>query len=161
MKKMIFSILLLVTFYWLPAQDSPQDLAAQTTELESKVNDLETAYNQLQMQLEAAKANAVLTDSTATDQPIIKAPSTVDEANTLLLVLLGFVQFILTGFIPKDKLPRWLSPFVLSVLIALVVTAVGLTVGNLSLPDGVAFFLGVTGTGNLIHQIKKPKTEKA
>lgn len=162
MKHVLFSILMLFTFYVLPAQDSTptdvQTLETKTTALQTNLEELQAAYTELQTQLEAARQNAILADSTAIDKPLIKAPSTIDEANTLLVVLLGFVQFILTGFVPKDKLPKWLSPFILSVLIGVAVTVVGLTVGHLSLPDALAFFLGVTGTGNLIHQIKKPKT---
>lgn len=166
MKKIILAALVLLTFQFLPAQ-SQRVILSETSKkvdsLENTVSDLRAAYQALLFQMEAAQqanTKTVVTDDSTTvttTQPIIKAPSTVDEANALLLVLLGFVQFILTGFVPKEKLPRWLSPFMLSVIVAVVVTVVGLTLGNLSIPDGIAFFAGVSGIGNIIHQIKKPK----
>lgn len=140
--------------------DKVDSLTVKTSDLQTSVQDLQTSYQQLLMQLEQARQTSIQADSSNVSKPIIKAPGTIDEANALLLVLLGFVQFILTGFVPKDKLPRWLSPFMLSVMVAVVVTVVGLTVGHLSLPDAFAFFVGVTGVGNIFHQIKKPKASK-
>lgn len=166
MKNLFLAAMMLLSITALQSQERPSLTATsrKVDSLENTVTDLQLAYKQLLLSAEAARqvqlTAQITADSTATTKTIIKAPNTVEEANALLVLLLGFVQFVLTGFIPKDKLPRWLSPFVLSILIGLVVTIVGLTLGNLSLPDGLSFFLGVTGAGNIIHQIKKPKTAK-
>jgi hypothetical protein len=152
----------------LPAQTpSRAEMAEQVENLQAELEALKTSHYQLLNQVEtpqpvqaAAPVDTVHNTIVKPKGGAIKAPNTIEEANALLLVLLGFVQFVLTGFIPKERLPKWLSPFMMSVIIAAVVTVVGLTLGNLSLPDAIAFFAGVSGIGNIFHQIKKPKTPK-
>jgi hypothetical protein len=127
--------------------DAVETLKAEKSELQQKVAEIETKFNQL--------TGAV--DSLKNTGGKLVVPTTVEEANSVLVYVLGFVNFVFVGLF-RGKLPKWLTPFILSVLSSLVVSVLGyfLSKGEFSINEAVTFFLAVAGGSNIIHQIKKP-----
>lgn len=156
-------IIILAIGCWLlaftaPAQPQRVSLtktADKVTVLEAKDSDRAVKIEELQTALR--ELSFTLDSLSASDTKLV-VPTTVEEANGVLVYVLGFLQFILVGFI-GDRLPKWLSPFVLSVIVGGVIAAVAYFMpgSDFTLNEAVTFFLGVSGVGNIIHQIKKPK----
>lgn len=168
MKKILFLLAFSCVLFTLSAQNTKrasltqtveavEDLQLVTADLHDTDADLQEQLTALAAQIQGIQKDTVNIQIPTTGGPAIKAPGTVEEANALMVILMGFVQFVLVGFVGKDKLPKWLSPFMLSILVAVVVTVVGITWGGLDLAQGILFFAGVSGFGNIIHQIKKPQ----
>lgn len=127
-------------------------LEAKNNDLETKIEQIQGAYRELSFTLDSLQANNAK----------LKIPTSVEEANATLVYIVSFIQFIFVGFL-GDKLPKWLSPFVLSVVVGLGVAVVAyfFSGGAFTLNEAVTFFLAISGGSNIIHQIKKPKTTPA
>jgi hypothetical protein len=121
------------------------------------------AQNERIALLEATNQQLLAKLDTLANPQKISVPTTIEEAKGLLVYILSFVQFVLVG-IWGNKLPRWLSPFVLSIIVGAVISVVAYfgSGGAFSIGEAVTFFLAVAGGSNIIHQIKKPlKDEKS
>jgi hypothetical protein len=89
---------------------------------------------------------------------VAKVPATVEEAQGLYGFLAGIVVWLFTGILSRWR-PAWLSSFVLSVIVATVVTAVAYFAGGgeFTLSEAIEFFVWASGSGNILHQMKKPQ----
>ncbi|MEO1260572.1 MAG: hypothetical protein AAFZ15_17375 [Bacteroidota bacterium] len=88
----------------------------------------------------------------------LKIPTTVEEAKGLHVYIMSFVMFIVVGVF-GDKLPSWLTPFIQSVIVGIIIALIAYfgSNGAFTINEAVQFFLAISGGSNIIHQVKKPQ----
>lgn len=87
----------------------------------------------------------------------VKVPVTADEVLALLTLIMSWLSFLFTGAISK-KLPKWLTKFTLSLMVATVLSGVAFAFGKgqFSASEMFIVFGAVMGFSNAAHQTKKP-----
>lgn len=139
----------------MEAQRPSLTRTAQAVELlESKNTDLQLKVQELEAAMMAVSAEV---DTLETSAKPVKIPTTVADAEDLLAWAMSLVMFILVGFVPEEKLPKWLSKFVLSIIVGVIITVIAYfgSNGAFTIGEAVTFLLAIGGGSNYIHRIKK------
>lgn len=139
------------------AQYSRTKNAKDIDNLELENENLKFEIENLKGQFDKMSVSVDSLERQGDNQKVI-IPTDEKEAQTLLVYVLGILQFIFVGAIAK-RLPPWLTPFTLSLIIGalIVILAFTFSKGEFTIAEALVFYAGILGIGNGIHQVKKVK----
>lgn len=160
LKMKFLKTILLATALLAVMASTGQAQRVSLTQTAETVNQLQIRTQAQEMQLNEIeqRLNNIQTDVDTiiqTGKNVVKIPTTVEEAQNLYIYASSIIMFILVGIF-KDRLPKWITPFTFSMVVAIVISAIGYFAGEFSLNEIVVFLMAIGGGSNILHQIKKP-----
>ena len=172
MKKLIGILSLITLFAWSPERVGAQRVsltktaetankAAEAVEfLEGDISYLIAENDSLEQRLENIAADVAAVVEQGKED--VKIPTDVVEAKSLYAFFSSLVTFIIVGLFNKDKLPKWLNKFTISIGVGGIITALAYfgSGGEFTVAEAVEFFFFVIGGSNAIHQVTKEKKPK-